>query len=291
MNAPSPTLKAAGFMIGAMLSFSLMAIAGRELADTLDTFEIMMYRSFIGVAIVLAIARWKGNINQISTNRFGLHLTRNLMHFTGQNLWFYALVYIPLSQLFAFEFTNPLWVAILAPFFLGEKLTRAKLFAFVLGFIGILIVARPQSSDISPATIAAALCALGFAGTVITTKMLARTEPTTSIMFWLVGLQALFGLICAGYDLDIAVPTGIEWLWVLLVGFCGLTAHFCITSALKIAPATVIAPMDFLRLPLIAFVGWLLYNEALEAVVFIGAALVLIANWINIKADAPSKSN
>lgn len=285
MQARSQPVKAAGYMVGAMISFTLMAIAGRELSDTLDTFEIMMYRSFIGIIIVLAVARWKGILSHISTNRMGMHISRNVIHFTGQNLWFYALVYIPLSQLFAFEFTNPLWVAILAPFFLGEKMTTTKLMAFALGFIGILIVAQPQNTTLSFATGAAALCALAFAGTSLFTKKLTQTESTISIMFWLVTLQALFGLICVVYDGDVAVPTGVEIIWVVLVGFCGLLAHFCIATALRLAPVTVVAPLEFLRLPLIAVVGWILYNEPLQGVVFLGAALVLGANWMNISAE------
>lgn len=285
MDTPAQPFKAAIYMLGALGSFSLMAVAGRELAATLDTFEIMMYRSFIGIVIVVSIAAGTGNLMQISTHRFGLHLFRNLLHFTGQNLWFFALVTIPFSQLFAFEFSSPLWVAILAPWVLGERMTKTRIGAFVLGFIGILIVARPQSSAISPATIAAALCAIAFAGTVISTKILSKTEPVTSIMFWLVSMQAVFGLALAGYDGQITVPTGSDVYWIALVGFCGLTAHFCFTTALKLAPATVVAPLDFLRLPLISVVGWLFYSEPLEALVFLGAGLVLWGNWMNIRAE------
>ncbi|MCP5086368.1 MAG: DMT family transporter [Rhodobacteraceae bacterium] len=272
-------------MVGAMVSFSAMAVAGRELAGTLDTFEIMMYRSTVGLMIVLVIAYKARALPQVTFNRFGLHAVRNLLHFFGQNLWFYAVIYVPLSQLFAFEFTNPLWVAVLAPLFLGEKMTRVRIFSFILGFVGILIVARPEISALSPATVAAALCAVGFAGAVITTKLLARTETTTCILFWLVSMQGVFGLVCAGFDGDIAIPDGVGTFWVTLVGVCGLLAHFCITSALKLAPATVVAPMEFLRLPLIAVVGWLLYSEALEVVVFVGAALVFGANYLNIRSE------
>ncbi len=286
MSGPqSQPFLAAGYMVGAMFAFSLMAVAGRELAGKLDTFEIMMYRSFVGIVIVLAVAKTAGTLRQVRRNRLSLHFLRNMMHFIGQNLWFYALIYIPLSQLFAFEFTCPLWVAVLAPLFLGERMTKLRMVAFVVGFMGILIVARPESTAISAPTIAAALCAVGFAGAVITTKLLSRTETTTCILFWLVSIQAIFGLVCAGYDGDIAVPDLQAALWVSLVGVCGLLAHFCITTALQLAPATVVAPIDFLRLPLIAFVGWMLYNEALEAAIFIGAAIVFGANYLNIRAE------
>ncbi len=286
MNEPqSQPIKAAIFMIGAMVSFTTMAVSGRELAGTLDTFEIMMYRSAIGLVIVLSIATITGTRSDIRPNRLGLHALRNLFHFIGQNLWFYALIYIPLSQLFAFEFTYPLWVAILAPFLLGEVMSRTRIFAFVLGFIGILIVARPESSAITFATIAAASCAIMFALTTICTKHLGKTEPTMSILFWLTVIQGIFGIACAGYDGDIAFPPVHMMHWVAIVGVGGLLAHFCITTALKLAPASIVAPLEFLRLPLIAVVGFILYDEPLLASVFIGAIIVFGANFLNIREE------
>ena len=108
MGASQP-LKAAFWMIGAMVSFSLMAVSGRELAPDLNTFEIMFFRSLIGLVIVVAIGALAGTLRQIKADRLGLHMLRNLAHFTGQNLWFLAVAFIPFSQLFALEFSTPLW--------------------------------------------------------------------------------------------------------------------------------------------------------------------------------------
>lgn len=285
------SLRAGIWMTGAMLSFTLMAISGRSLADKLDTFEIMTYRSLIGIVIVLAVAYYAGTWRQFSTQRLGLHLVRNLFHFAGQNLWFFALIYVPLSQMFVFEFSSPLWVAIFAPLILSERLTLTRFFAATIGFFGILVVVRPDFSNLPPELIAAALCAIGFAGATITTKLLTRTETITCILFWLVALQAMFGFIMAGYDGQIDVPQGTEWGWLTLIGVCGLCAHFCITSALQLAPATVVTPFEFLRLPMVSIVGVWLYSEGLEWQVFVGALVVLGANWMNIRAETRSVQN
>ena len=285
------SLRAGIWMTGAMLSFTLMAISGRSLADKLDTFEIMTYRSLIGIVIVLAVAFYAGTWRQFSTQRLGLHLVRNLFHFAGQNLWFFALIYVPLSQMFVFEFSSPLWVAIFAPLILSERLTLTRFFAATIGFFGILVVVRPDFSNLPPELIAAALCAIGFAGATITTKLLTRTETITCILFWLVALQAMFGFIMAGYDGQIDVPQGTEWGWLSLIGVCGLCAHFCITSALQLAPATVVTPFEFLRLPMVSIVGVWLYSEGLEWQVFVGALVVLGANWMNIRAETRSVQN
>ncbi len=269
-----------------MISFTLMAIAGRALYGHLDTFEIMLYRSLLGIVLVLLVGWKTGTLNQINAGKARLHIIRNLCHFTGQNLWLYAVALIPLSQLFAFEFSTPLWVALLAPFILQEKWTPTRIMVVTVGFVGVLLVARPDIAVVNSATLAAALCAVGFAGTTLSTKLLARTESVTCIMFWLVCLQGLFGLVCAGYDGDIAMLNHQTWHWATVVGLCGLIAHFCITNALKIAAATVVMPLEFLRLPLIAVVGYLLYDEPLLLSVFAGALIIFIANVINLRAEA-----
>jgi drug/metabolite transporter (DMT)-like permease len=283
-NLSNP-IKAGFWMLGAMISFTLMAISGRSLADKLDTFEIMTYRSFIGIAIVLLFAYRAGTLGEVRTRYLKLHIIRNIFHFSGQNLWFFAILYVPLSQMFVFEFSTPLWVAVCAPLVLGERLTLSRFMAAAIGFFGILVVARPDFSDVNPAIIAAAFCAVGFAGATLATKILTRTETITAILFWLTVLQAVFGVICAGYDGVMDVPRGSEWLWVVIIGICGLCAHFCITTALQLAPATIVTPFEFLRLPLITLVGVVLYGEQLEWLVFLGAFIVLLANIMNIRAE------
>lgn len=288
MNLGNPS-KAALWMLGAVVSFSSMAVAGREMASELDTFEIMMYRSFIGLAIVLVVGKYAGTLSEISRERFGLHLLRNVSHFAGQNLWFYAVALIPFAQLFAFEFSTPLWVAILAPIFLSEKLTKVRVLAALLGFIGILIVAQPGTITIGPGIIAAAFCAVGFAGAYIATKLLSRTDSITCIMFWLTAIQLVLGVICAAYDGDVAIPSLSALPLVVLVGCAGLLAHYCITSALKLAPAVIVSPMDFLRLPVMAFIGAAFYNEGFNVWVILGAVIVFVANFWNIWEESKQK--
>ncbi len=280
-------LRAAVWMIGAIVSFTAMAIAGRVLAAAgFDTFEIMTYRSLLGIVIVLAVARAAGTLHQITGRSLHLHLVRNASHFAGQNLWLFAITVAPLAQVFALEFTSPLWVTVLAPLVLKERLTRSRVIAALVGFAGILMVAQPGSATmLNPGLIAASLAALCFAGSAIFTRLLTRTETITCILFYLTAMQAVFGLVCAGYDADIAWPAGIAWFWLALVGCAGLLAHFCLTKALSMAPASVVMPIDFARLPIIALVGMLLYGEQLELAVFLGAALIFGANYFNIRNE------
>lgn len=286
MQPEQRPLRAALWMIGAIFSFTSMAIAGRALASQFDTFEIMTYRSLLGVLIVVTIAWAAGTLPQIRRDQLGLHLIRNIGHFTGQNLWFYAITMAPLAQVFALEFTSPLWVTMLAPFFLGERLTRTRVLAALAGFVGILIVTRPGTAMmLNPGLVAAAFAAIAFAATAIFTRLLTRSQSITCILFYLTSMQAVFGLVCAGFDGDIAWPQGTAWAWLTVVGCAGLLAHFCLTKALSMAPASVVMPLDFARLPIIAFVGVALYSEPLEMMVFVGAILIFGANYLNIRVE------
>ena len=283
--AASQPLNAALWMIGAMISFSLMAISGRELAPELNAFEIMFFRSLIGLVIVLVIGFFIGTLRQIKTDRIGLHLLRNTAHFTGQNLWFLAVAFIPFSQLFALEFSTPLWVALLAPMFLGEALTRRRLLSVGIGFSGVLIVARPDLSQLDPAISAAMACAICFACSLMATKKLTIDQSITCILFWLTLMQLGMGLVAVVLTGGVSVPQGFDYIWVITVGICGLTAHFCITKALALAPAIVVIPLDFLRLPLISLIGFLAYDEAFEWTVLFGAMLIFAAVFVNLQAE------
>lgn len=269
-------------MIGAIVAFTSMAIAGRAVSIELDTFEIMLFRSLTGIAIVLIVASAAGTLHQVNRQQFRLHMVRNAAHFTGQNLWFFALPLIPLAQVFALEFTTPIWVILLAPLLLGERITAVGAIAAVLGFAGVMIVTQPFGAEISPGLISAALAAIFFALTAIFTRKLTRTQTITCILFWLTVMQAVFGAIAAGYDGDIALPSSAALPWIILIGFAGLIAHFCLTTALSLAPANVVMPIDFIRLPVIAVVAATLYNEPLDPWVFVGAALIFGANYVNI---------
>jgi drug/metabolite transporter (DMT)-like permease len=270
-------------MAGAIASFSLLAVAARAVSPPLDSFEIMLFRSGLGLLIVAAFLASSGRLREARPRRLDVHLGRNLVHFAGQNLWFYALTVLPLAQVFALEFTSPLWVILLAPLFLGERLTGRALLAGGIGFAGVLIVARPDFGDLHPGLVAAALCAVCFAVTSLVTKRLTRTQPVVGILFWLNAFQLLFSALVVGWDGEVPMPTLAQAPWLLLIGLTGLAAHWCLTSALGAAPASVVMPLDFARLPVIAVVGWLAYGEPLDPLVFAGAALILCGNLLTLR--------
>ena len=279
-------LRAAVWMLGAIFSFTAMAVAARELQGQHDTFEIMTYRSFVGIAIVLLVSSRIGTLGQITWRNLQLHALRNICHFAGQNLWFFAVVSAPLAQVFALEFTTPIWAMLFATFLLNERLTRIRVFTAIIGFVGVLIVARPDTSvALSPGLLAAGAAAVGFALTAIFTRRLTRTESITCILFHLTVMQAILGLATAGFDGQITLPTYRSAPWLILVGCSGLLAHFCMTKALSMASAAIVMPIDFARLPVIALIGMAFYAEPLEWTVLIGACIIFLGNYTNIRAE------
>ena len=281
----NPTVQAALWMTGAIVSFSSMAVAGRTLSSDLSSFEMMMYRSFIGLFIILIVGTVFGKFGEIRFDRLKLHGLRNLCHFTGQNLWFNALPLITLAQVFALEFTSPIWVVVFAVLFAGEALTRPRIFAVALGFIGAMMVARPGIGGDPLGLALAASSAIFFAGSIVSTRMLTRTETTFGILFWLTVMQAVMGLVTTGWDGQITWPSLANWPWVVVIGCAGLLAHTCLTNALSVAPAIVVTPMDFLRLPAITIIGAAFYAEPFNLWVILGAALIFAGNYANVWAE------
>ena len=280
-RAPN-VLAAMGWMSGALVSFCMVAIAGRGAgAAGVPVMDLMCYRSVVALVIIaLVIPFTGGGLRQLASRRLGLHLLRNAFHFTAQFSWFNALALISLAQLFSLEFTAPLWVAILAPVFLAERLTWSRVAAAGLGFLGVLVIVQPGTVAMNPGTMFALLAALCFASSMVVTRALMRTETATCFLFHMAWMQTVAAATLLGWSFT--PPTPVQAVWIFLVGLFGLTAHLSLARAFTHADAIIVAPMDFLRLPLIAVVGLYLYGEPLDPIVLAGGGLVVLANLINV---------
>lgn len=272
-------------MTGALLSFSAMAVSIRGLAATLNIFEILAIRNGCGVVVLLALTVTRTDLRQtLALRRMGLHALRNSVHFASQYAWALSLTLLPLATVFALEFTMPAWVALLAMPFLGERLTASRAGSIILGFIGVLVIVRPGLESFRPAVLLVLAAAFGYAVSLITTKQLTGTVGTFAILFWMNAMQLPMGL--AGSDPLFPLKLGAAHLpFVIGVGVAGLTSHFCLANAFRAGDATIVVPFDFLRIPLIALIGWLFYNEALDVFVFAGAAIIIAGVVLNLRAE------
>lgn len=115
------------------------------------------------------------------------------------------------------------------------------------------------------------------------TKRLTRSQPVNAILFWLNAMQFVLAALAVGWDGQVPKPSLAQVPWFLVIGATGFAAHWCLTNALNVAPASVVMPMDFLRLPMIAVVGWAVYGERLDPLVFVGAAMILGGNLLTLR--------
>ena len=283
MHRTPSKLRAAMWMAGWLALMLVMTVAGRETTRELNVFQIMEIRSLLGFILLVPLIRLNGGFAILRTSRLQLHVGRNLIHYAAQLSWFFALTLIPLGQVVAIEFTMPIWTALLAASFLGERMTTGKIAAIVLGLIGVLVIVRPAGA-INPGQLLALGAAVGFGVSIAIMKFLTRTENTLAIIFWMLVVQATAGLVPT---LFVWVwPSAYLWGWISVIAVCGVFSHFCMARAMLYADATIVVPMDFLRVPLTAAVGWLLYAEKLDGFTVLGAVLILAGNLLNLKATS-----
>lgn len=273
-------------MVGALLSFSVMAVSIRELSRSgLNIFEILAIRSGGALLILCALLAVRPDLRvHALPRRMGLQLLRNTVHYASQFAWALSLTMLPLAMVFALEFTMPIWTALLAVWLLHEEMTKSRFGVVVLGLIGVLVILRPGLAAFNPAAILVLLAAFGYGITMVTTKKLTATETTFGIIFWMAVIQ--FPLSLIGSDISVYAKFG---FWQLLpalgVGLAGLTSHYCLSNAFRAGDATLVVPLDFMRIPLIAVVGWAFYGEQLDIFVLLGALIIVAGVLWNLRAE------
>lgn len=279
-NARHSIRHAAAWMAGWLTLMVVIAVAGREATRELSVFQIMLMRSVLGMGLLWPLVHAAGGLSAMRTQRLPQHALRNGVHYAAQYGWFVALTLIPLAQLVSIEFTMPIWSAVLAVFFLGERMNGRKWLAVVLGLVGVAVIVRPSAGTVDAGQLIALACAFGFAISVVLVKSLTRTEAAITVIFWMLVIQSAIGLVPA--LLVWQWPSAQTWGWVLVVAFCGTYSHYCFARAMQHADTTVVVPMDFLRVPLTALAGWLVYSEQVDLLTGLGVLLILTGNALNL---------
>jgi len=267
---------AAGFFTG-------MPISVRYLSATMTSFEIVFFRSLLGMLIMapfLAFRGWGG----LRTTAPWLHVQRSTINFSGMVLWFYALGVMPIADATAIHFTLPLFIVLLAVIFLGENIGPRRLIAIGAGFLGVLVILRPGAVEFGLPGLGVLVSAALYGGSVIYVKVITRTEPVSSITFYTHSMMLILA----------AIPTAIYWhtpSWddapaLALLAGCGTIAPYCFTRALNTMDAGMVAPFDFLRLPFTALAGLLIFAETTSLWTWAGAAVIFGATTYITRREA-----
>jgi drug/metabolite transporter (DMT)-like permease len=273
-------------MVGTLLSFSVLAVSIRVLSHAGFTiFEILLARAcgILTICCTLLILRPELRA-QARPRRMSLNLLRNVVHFVSQYAWATSLTMLPLAMVFALEFTMPAWTALLAVWLLGERMTASRLGVVVFGLIGVLVILRPGFAGFNPAAFLVLGAAFGYAITMIATKQLTNTSSTFSIVFWMGVIQLPLAAVGSNFSVFLHLQ---PWtvLPILGVAIAGTSAHYCLSNAFRAGDATLVVPLDFLRIPLIAVVGWAVYGERLDIFVFIGALIIVAGVLWNLRSE------
>lgn len=279
------------WMIGALISFCLMAVGARELNGQIGIFQILFFRSIVGLLVLLPIIWLSNSFSKqdhfLFPKRLKLHVVRNLFHFAGQYGWFLGIGLLPLATVFAIEFTVPFWTIIISYLFLKESITVKKVVAVLLGILGVIVIVQPNTEGANYASLIVLGAAICYAFSHVSTKSLSNSESPITIIFMMCLLQAPLGLLL--FIEGWTTPLDIQWLWLIIIGVTALSAHYCMTKAMQHAEVTFVVTMDMFRLPLISIIGVLLYSESFSVALVIGIILIMAGNSLNIYSKNTDK--
>ena len=262
------------WMLGFIVNISIMAISIRELSFKYSSFEIQNFRNIFSIIVIFIILMVTKH-TQLNTFQLKNNFIRNIFHFIGQSAWTWGLTVLPLAIVFSLEFTMPIWAVIIAIVVLKEKITLNKIFFLIIGLIGTLIIFMPDTKYIGFYNIIVLCSAITYAIAHNFRKKLTRTDSILSILFFMSIIQLPFSLIGSFIIGNIHYNIMMEIPLIILLTITSLLAHYSLSSALKYSDASVVLPIDYIRLPLIVFIGWYYYDEIISTNVVIGSILII----------------
>lgn len=270
--ARTPHVRAALLMLGSTLLFGLMTIAIRLASETLHTFEIAFFRNFFGLVAATPLVLRHGP-DLLRTSQLPRYLFRCAVGVVSMLAGFWAIGHLPLSQAISLAYSTPLFVTIAAVFWLGEKVHMRRWLAVAAGFLGVLVILRPGSSQFSPGLLVAVAAALISALVAIQIKQLSRLDPPDTVVFYTYLFWVPMSLLPALFQWQ--WPQGIAWLWLVCTGVSGTAGQLLWTRALRLGEVSALQPISFMQLPVVIVLGWWLFDERLDAWTALGAGIIL----------------
>ncbi len=283
---PVNNLAGVAWMVGTALSLTTMYVAARQLSPELSTFQIVLFRAVSGLIILMPWLVRNGPA-ALRSEKPLLHAGRGLATFGAISFLFYGVANAPLADATALQAVYPLMTIVLVVVLLGEPCSLARWVAALVGFGGLLVIVRPGFTELNSATLALLACSLCYATSNVFVKLLARTrDPATMMVFSMNAYIALFALVPAALDWG---PLSWEMApWIALLAAAGFGAQSCMTRAMLVGEASVVMPFDYMRLPIAALAGFLLYGEVPDWLTVLGAAIIVASvTYIGVAEAKP----
>lgn len=270
---PSP-LRGIALMLLSTLAFAMQNAVVRHVATELDPLEVLFFRTFFGVVVLLPTMLRHG-FTPWRTQRLGLHAFRALINGVSTLLYFIALTLSPLATVAALFFSAPLFASVLAILVLREAVRLRRIIAIAIGFVGTLIIIRPDLGMIDLGAMCTLAAAATFGMIIVTIKVLSRTESSLTTTLYAAALQTPFAFIAA---LPVwQTPDLIQLAWLLATGALGSVGYLTMTQALKEADVMTAMPFNYSRLIWTAIVGYVAFGELPGVDTWIGGTIIFVA--------------
>lgn len=276
-------LRAVTLMLSSAVLFGAMAVVIRLASKQLHPFEIAFFRNLFGFAFALPLLARHG-IGLLRTDKLRLYTIRCAIGIVSMLAGFWAIVNLPLAQAISLSYSTPLFVTIGAVLVLGEVVRARRWSAVIVGFIGVLVIVRPGAESFAAGSLIALLAAAMSAIVAISIKFLSRTEHPDAIVIYTSMIWIPMSLLPALFFWQ--MPVGITWLWIVLAGFFGTAGHMCWTRGLKLGDASLLAPISFMQLPVVAVAGYALFDESISRWTALGALIIFGANFYIARREA-----
>ena len=267
--------RAVVFMVASTVLFGAMAVCIRLASRQLHPFEIAFFRNFFGFVFTLPLL-YRHGWAILRTDKLSLYFFRCCIGIVSMLAGFWAIVHLPLAQAVALSYSTPIFVTIGAVFVLGEVVRARRWTAVIVGFAGVLVLMHPGADSFSFASLVAVLAAVMSASVAISIKFLSRTEKADAIVIYTTMIWVPLSLVPALFFWT--MPTGITWLWIVLSGLLGTTAHMCWTRALTLADASLLTPISFLQVLVVGVLAYFLFDERVDRWTVMGAAIIFGSN-------------
>ncbi len=262
-------------MVGSCVFFALLTALIRYLSQTIDPLEIIFFRNLFGMAVMLPWLLRHG-LGTLRTGRIWLYALRALIGLGAMTAWFQAVASMNLADAVALSFTAPLFATVIAVFLLREVVRLRRWAAVGAGFLGAMVILRPGFAAVPPEAFYVLFSAAMIGIAVSLVKILSRTEAAAPIVFYMVLMLTPASAIPALFVWKTPAPE--EFLWLLALGGVATLGHLCLVRAFACADATAVLPFDFVRLPIIAAIGYFAFGQKVDGWTALGATIIIASS-------------
>ncbi len=270
-------------MVMSALSYALTYVTIRELTETFSVYQLVLFRTGIGTAVMLPWL-FRSGVRVLKTSRWKLYGMRALAVYTGNLCWFYALAEMALADATALSFLMPVFAALILAFWMREQLNGARLSALFMGLAGAFVIIRPGFAEVGLATLSMLYTTIVYGGAMAVTRVLAKTEDSNAVVFYMFALNLPLALGPGVYHWTPPSPS----LWLLIGAFAVLSLYSQIfmTRSLALAEAAVVMPSFYLQLPIAAFFGFFLFEQVPEIWLLPGAMLIIGGSYYSVWSES-----